>query len=36
MVVLQHLREEERGQIGERNNNGYFVALGKAARELPK
>lgn len=35
MLVLQHLREGERGQKGERNNNAYFVALGRAAIGCP-
>lgn len=34
MVVKEHLREEEQGQIGQRNNNNDFVALGRAAFRL--
>lgn len=31
MLDKYHLREGGTGQKGERNNNGYFVALGRAA-----
>ena len=30
MLILHQLREGKQGQIGERNNNKDFVALGRA------
>lgn len=36
MVERNHLRKEKKRLIGERNNNAYFVELGRATGEVVK